>query len=104
MLSRLNQERCCELLNIYGEWPQLMMMIEECSELQKECCKMFREPGRRAFVPSEGLKEELVDVIVMCEQLRIMCGIGDEIDELAGQKLKRAVERARRQMNQGQGQ
>lgn len=97
MLNRLNQERCYELLNIYGPWPQLMMVIEECSELQKECCKMFREPERRDFVPTEGLKEELVDVVVMCEQLCIMCGIGDEINDLAGQKLKRAVDRARSQ-------
>ena len=98
MLNRSNQERCYELLNIYGPWSQLMMVIEECSELQKECCKMFREPERRAFVPTDSLKEELVDVVVMCEQLCIMCGIGDEINDFAGEKLKRAVNRARLQM------
>lgn len=95
MLSRLNQEKCYELLNIYGPWPQLMMVIEECSELQKECCKMFRQRESNAFVPTQGVVEELVDVIVMCEKLRLMCGLGDEIDELAGRKLKRAVERTK---------
>ena len=98
VLNRENQERCYELLNIYGPWPQLMMVIEECSELQKECCKMFRERQSNAFVPTQGVVEELVDVIVMCEQLRLMCGLDDEIDELAGRKLKRAVKRARLQM------
>lgn len=98
MLSRLNKERCYELLSIYGPWPQLMMVIEECSELQKECCKMFRQRQGNAFVPTQGIVEELVDVIVMCEQLRLMCGLGDEIDELAGRKLKRAVKRAKMEL------
>ena len=95
MLNLKNQERCSELLDEYGPWSQLMMVIEECSELQKECCKMFRQRESYAFVPTQGVVEELVDVIVMCEKLRLMCGLGDEIDELAGRKLKRAVERTK---------
>ena len=74
-----------------------MMVIEECSELQKECCKIFRNRQLGdAFGPSLEIVEELVDVIVMCEQLRMMCGLtSDQINELAAQKLERAYRKSK---------
>ena len=97
MLDSKNQERCAELLDEYGPWSQLMMVIEECSELQKECCKIFRNRQLGdAFGPSIEIVEELVDVIVMCEQLRLMCGLtSEQINELAAEKLKRAIRKTK---------
>lgn len=97
MLDLKNQERCSELLDEYGPWSQLMMVIEECSELQKECCKIFRNRQLGdAFGPSLEIVEELVDVIVMCEQLRMMCGLtSDQINKLAAQKLERAYRKSK---------
>ena len=97
MLDLKNQERCSELLDEYGPWSQLMMVIEECSELQKECCKIFRNRHiGDPFGPSLEVIEELVDVIVMCEQLRLMCGLtSEQINELAAQKLERAYRKSK---------
>lgn len=50
--------------NIFGQDPQLDMIVEECSELIKEVCKLKRHPDG-SFVP---ILDEIVDVVIMCEQ------------------------------------
>jgi ABC-type uncharacterized transport system ATPase subunit len=60
----------------------MLMVIEECSELQKATCKMLRN-GTTATAPSENFKEEIVDVIVMVTQAVMMAGMNaDESMEL----------------------
>ena len=93
MLNTENKEMCYQLLQKYGSRLQMMMAIEECSELQKAICKNFRqtENSTIAYV-DEHVLEELVDVIVMCEQLRLMACIGmDDVNEMAKAKLERAL-------------
>ncbi len=86
MLDEANEKRCWELLSKYGVHSQFMMMVEECSELQKAICKMFREQ------PS-NVEEELVDVIVMAEQLRLIVKLDmGEVNRLAAAKMDRALE------------
>ncbi len=90
MLNLENREMCVRLLDKYGHSNQLVLMIEESSELTKEICKMFRN---KELKPTEGLVEELTDVIVMAEQCRIMFGISyADINERAKEKLARALQ------------
>jgi len=93
MLNTENKEMCYQLLQRYGSKLQMTMAIEECSELQKAICKIFRKTDNAttAYV-DENILEELVDVIVMCEQLRLMACISmDDINAMAKAKLERAL-------------
>ena len=93
MLNTENKEMCYQLLQKYGSRLQMMMAIEECSELQKAICKNFRKADNSstAYV-DEYILEELVDVIVMCEQLRLMaCVSMEDVNEMAKAKLERAL-------------
>ena len=42
------------------------MVIEECAELQKAVCKIHRDDGHITEAHDENLREELVDVLVVC--------------------------------------
>ena len=87
MLNHDNQEMCWEVLIKYGIRNQRMMVIEECAELQKAICKEYRN-GKT----NDEFLEELIDVIVMCQQMLLADGISmDIVNKRAGEKLKRAL-------------
>ena len=89
MLNEENIKLCWELLAKYGIEAQVVIAIEECSELQKELCKALR---CKQTWNAESVKEELVDTIVMCQQLLLCIGMdGDEVDTRAKAKLERAL-------------
>lgn len=79
----------------YGIKPQMLMVIEEMSELTKAICKFFRVPGY--LEPDEGvidaIAEETADVTIMLEQLRLILGINDNVCEHMDQKIERLAER-----------
>lgn len=79
----------------YGIKPQILMVIEEMSELTKAICKFFRVPGY--LEPDEGvidaIAEETADVTIMLEQLRLILGINDNVCEHMDQKIERLAER-----------
>ena len=81
------------MLSKYGIGHQKEMVIEECAELQKAVCKTFRyENTDKLGSALENYREELVDVIVMCQQMLLIDGIGmDEVNERAKAKLERAL-------------
>ena len=71
----------------------MLMVIEECSELQKATCKMLRN-GTTATPPSANFKEEIVDVIVMVTQAVMMADLSAaEINAMAQEKLDRVLSR-----------
>ena len=89
MLNKENQELCWDVLAAYGINRQLMMVVEECSELQKVICKMFRDGTEHH---KENFAEELVDVIVMCEEMCLAYGVDqNELNGRAHNKLIRAL-------------
>ena len=89
MLNEKNTELCWELLAKYGIEAQAVIAIEECSELQKELCKSLR---CNQTWNAEGIKEELVDTIVMCQQLLLCIGMDEnEVNTRAKEKLERAL-------------
>ena len=59
-------------LEKWGEQAQTMMAVEEMSELTKEICKLYR--GKRDM---GALAEEIADVTIMLEQLRLIYDIND---------------------------
>lgn len=68
---------------------QLIVAIEECSELQKELCKGLRGQLNRA-----ALAEELADLCIMANQVADYFGISiDELKFIMNQKLNRTKKR-----------
>ena len=68
------------------------MVIEECAELQKAVCKIHRDDGHITEAHDENLREELVDVVVMCQQMFLAMRMDtDEINNRAKAKLERAL-------------
>ena len=91
MLNDENKNICGKLLAYFGIIAQVMVAIEECSELIKALCKAWRCYSAENV---ENVKEELVDVLVMCQQLMLYFGMSmDEVNARAYGKLARAMER-----------
>lgn len=92
MLNKENKELCWQVLSKYGCEHQMGMVIEECAELQKAVCKIQRDDGHITDDHDENLREELVDVVVMCQQMFLVLKMStDEINNRAGVKLERAL-------------
>ena len=77
-----------KLLKLYGD-KQIIIAIEELSELQKELCKSLRSNYNYG-----NIVEEIADVEIMLEQMKIYFGINEnEIEEMKEIKTKRTRER-----------
>ena len=72
----------------WGVKGQLLMVIEEMSELTKEICKSFRGTDNL-----EQIADETADVMIMLEQLRMILGLDDMIREHMDRKIQRLAER-----------
>ena len=72
----------------WGEPSQLLMVMEELAELIQAISHLLR--GRN-YAESEVI-EELADVEVMCEQLRVIIDKNDKIDKIKEEKLARLAE------------
>lgn len=68
----------------FGENAQIRMCFEEMSELQKELCKYLRQKGNY-----EHTCEELADVEIMLEQLKLMFNCQNKVQQYKEQKLHR---------------
>jgi len=89
MLNKENINLCWQVLSKYGIENQQRMVIEECAELQKAVCKLFRED---TLAHRDNFLEELVDVIVVIEQMLLVERLPmDEVNEMAKIKLERAL-------------
>lgn len=77
--------------NKFGRNMQIVVAIEELSELTKELCKTIRYRRRSA-----GLLEELADAQIVIEQMRELFDPDGEVEELMAAKVQRLEERIRR--------
>lgn len=75
-------------IDTFGEESQVMMAFEEMSELQKEMCKRFR--GEKN---DDHIAEEIADVEIMLDQLKLMTGTAHKVEWYRDQKLKRLDKR-----------
>ena len=77
-----------KLLDKYDE-RQMVVAIEELSELQKELCKSLRGKGNE-----EHIMEEMADVCIMLCQIMLYYNFKeDDIKKIIEQKIKRTEER-----------
>ena len=78
-------------VDVYGKEAQVDMCVEECSELIKALLKERRqgygkvEPLKKQFA-LEHVREELADVQIMLEQMRVIFGDTQAVEM---EKLKR---------------
>ena len=93
MLNERNKSLSWRVLAKYGCEHQLNMVIEECAELQKAVCKIHRDDGHITEAHDENLREELVDVQVVLQQMFLALKMDeDDINKRAGAKLERALQ------------
>lgn len=78
-------------LETFGEGMQETICIEEMSELIKEICKAKRGTGSR-----EHIAEEIADVEIMLEQMKLLYGIHREVACAKFEKLERLESRIER--------
>jgi len=86
-----------EAIAIYGTAPQCLMMIEEMSELIKALCKRSRgEKWDQSTL--NAVLEEMADVQIMLDQMKIIFGDPSEIE---GAKIVRLESRIREHYSAG---
>lgn len=81
-------ENCQTIANYYGKNSQILIAIEEMSELAKELCKYKRNFERR-----KEIIEEIADCQIMLEQLIELFGIKREVSDMIDYKLERQLMR-----------
>ena len=78
-----------QAIETYGKENQSMMLFEEMAELQKEVCKSLRGNNNH-----DEIVEEIADVLIMIEQLKIMHNVKyRELNEVFNFKINRLKER-----------
>lgn len=83
-----DEEMYIKLMKSYGT-TQLIVAIEELSELQKEVCKAFRNKYNK-----DNMLGEIADVYIMLEQLKLYFSFSDdEVVHTIEEKNKRTRER-----------
>ena len=84
-----------KFLTAWGEDAQIMMAIEEMSELTKELCKYLRYKGfkeKDASIVIENINEETADVLNCVEQLEIIFN-EKKIDKIRKEKIERTLKK-----------
>lgn len=87
--TRSETEVFKKAIETYSEANQLVVLFEEMSELQKEVCKSIRY-NKRQLKPK--IAEELADVEIMLEQLKIIFDIDSEVEMWRLDKVVRLKE------------
>ncbi len=91
MADYTEQEVLRNALDTYGAVMQITIAFEEMSELQKELCKYLRGSGTR-----EKIAEEIADVEIMLEQMKILFNCSEIACQVRGRKVERLKERMER--------
>ena len=73
-------------IRTYGEQAQERQAVEECSELILAICHKHR--GREHNIP-----EEIADVEIMLEQLKIINNCRDEVEKIHKEKINRLFQK-----------
>ncbi len=75
---------CQRALGTWGEEAQMLMVIEEMSELTKEILKNINRKKNNV----DAIIEETADVEIMLEQLKANYDIAEKVEEYKQNKLK----------------
>ncbi len=80
-----------QALNTYGLGMQTVMLCEECAELTKASTKLLRNGDSKELVLA--LTEEMADVLIMIEQMKIAYQIKDiDVEVVMNGKIIRLKE------------
>jgi hypothetical protein len=71
----------------WGQALQLVMVLEETSELQKEVCKVIR--GDRTIGRMSNIAEEIADVELTLSNLKYMLNLDENVSVMREYKLTR---------------
>lgn len=82
------QKVYADALETFGVNTQLVVALEELSEIQKEVCKALR-----GFTHPAQVAEEIADATIMLEQLRYIFQVGPAVDQMVDRKIARLVQR-----------
>ena len=78
------------LIDHYGTLNQMLIAIEEMAELQKAIVKHIRQESEENI---NSVIEEIADVQVMLEQLKMIFSCRSKIDEIMDEKIDRQIKR-----------
>lgn len=86
----MDRKKAYALMAFYfGSRNQMVVAIEEMSELQKELAKFLRGKGRY-----KAVVEELADAMVMLEQIKCIFAVSDdELEKAMNEKVMRTLKR-----------
>ena len=79
-----------EALRVFGSQNQITVALEEMSELQKELCKYLRNDASFSYA---NIAEEMADVEIMLDQMKILFQRDSAVKEQRQYKVKRLRER-----------
>lgn len=79
---------CGMAIDTFGEQSQVIVAVEELSELQKELCKLLRGQYR-----IDDMSEEIADVEIMILQMKRILNNWDAVNVMKQKKLARLAER-----------
>lgn len=82
------EEICKRAIEVYGAESQMLMCIEEMSELTKELCKEHRGKGVKS-----SIAEEIADVQITLAQMIMLFDISDDVQCFRQIKLDRLRKR-----------
>ena len=84
------------IINTYGIQSQQDIAIEEMSELQKAILKHRRNPSEET---RKDIIDEIADVLIMLEQLKIIYSCSKEVEERMDYKIDRQINRIKKKYN-----
>ena len=87
-MQTVNEAYYKKLIQKFGEKIQIIVAIEELSELQKELCKYLRDKTN-----IRNISEEMADVEIMLEQLKLIFENETPVSIEKNYKLARTYER-----------
>jgi methyl-accepting chemotaxis protein len=91
MLSEEEIDR--KALETWGLDLQIIITVEELSELQKALCKFLRHKEKECTTILESISEEIADVEVMINQIKMAFQNHDFVAQKKVEKLQKVSER-----------
>lgn len=92
-MSLMSKAILTQSINAFGRETQMVVATEEMSELQKEICKVLRGLGSE-----DHIAEEIADVEIVVEQLKIMFNNFEQVARWKRRKLDRLMSRTEAEM------
>lgn len=88
-MEKTDREFLCEAIKKWGAQAQLLILLEEMSELQKEILKNINRQADNI----DSIIEETADVEIMLEQLKYIYNIHCQVEERIPVKLQEVKEK-----------